>query len=75
MDGVEHRGAAGAEPPDIGAVAAPGRERRMTTGHSRDSVLRYLRGKPLGIVERSMGTAPDLNCWLDAFLEVDAASL
>jgi hypothetical protein len=39
MDDVECGGAAGAETSEIGAVAAPGRERRMTAGRKRDTVL------------------------------------
>jgi hypothetical protein len=52
MDDVDHEGAAGAETSDIGAVAAPGRERRMTAGRKRDAVLRLLRGESLEIVAR-----------------------
>ena len=55
MDDVERGGAAGAETSDIGAVAAPGRERRMTAGRKRDAVLRVLRGEPLEIVARELG--------------------
>jgi len=59
MDDVECGGAAGAETSDIGAVAAPGRERRMTAGRKRDAVLRVLRGEPLEIVARELAvTAP-----------------
>ena len=43
MDDVDRGGAASAETSDIGAVAAPGRERRMTAGRKRDAVLRVLR--------------------------------
>ena len=43
MDSDEIRGAAGAETSNIGAVAAPGRERRMTAGRKQDAVLRVLR--------------------------------
>jgi hypothetical protein len=43
MDDVDHEEAAGVESSDIGAVAAPGRERRMTAGRKRDAVLRLLR--------------------------------
>ena len=50
MDDVESGGAAGAETSDIGAVAAPGRERRMTAGRKREAVLRLLRGEPLELV-------------------------
>ena len=70
MDDVERGGAAGAETSDIGAVAAPGRERRMTAGRKRDAVLRVLRGEPLEIVARELAvTAADLSGWRDAFLE------
>ena len=41
MNDVECGGAAGAETSDIGAVAAPGRERRMTAGRKREG------GEPL----------------------------
>jgi transposase-like protein len=76
MDDVEHEGAAGAETSEIGSVAAPGRERRMTAGRKRDAVLRLLRGEPLEIVAREFGvTAADLSGWRDAFLEAGAASL
>jgi hypothetical protein len=76
MDDVEHGGAADAETSDIGAAAAPGRERRMTAGRKRDAVLRLLRGEPLEIVARGLGvTASDLSGWRDAFLDGGAASL
>jgi transposase len=76
MDDVECGGAAGAETSDIGAVAAPGRERRMTAGRKRDAVLRVLRGEPLEIVARELAvTAADLSAWRDAFLEAGALSL
>lgn len=76
MDDVEHGGAAAAETSDIGAVAAPVRERRMTAGRKRDAVLRLLRGEPLEIVAREFGvTAADLSGWRDAFLDAGAASL
>ena len=76
MDDVDHEGAAGVETPDIGAVAAPGRERRMTAGRKRDAVLRVLRGEPLEIVARELAvTAADLSGWRDAFLEAGSASL
>ena len=76
MDDVERGGAAGAETSDIGAVAAPGRERRMTASRKRDAVLRVLRGEPLEIVAREHAvTAADLSGWRDAFLEAGAASL
>ena len=74
MGDDERGGAAGAETPDIGAVAAPGRERRMTAGRKRDAVLRLLRGEPLEIVARELAvTAADLSGWRDAFLEAGAA--
>ena len=76
MDDIDHEGAAGAETSDIGAVAAPGRERRMTAGRKRDAVLRVLRGEPLEIVARELAvTAADLSGWRDAFLEAGSASL
>jgi hypothetical protein len=76
MDGIEHGGAAGAQTSDIGAVAAPGRERRMTAARKRDAVLRVLRGEPLEIVARGLVvTAADLSGWRDAFLEAGSASL
>jgi hypothetical protein len=76
MDDVERGGAAGAETPDIGAVAVPGRERRMTAGRKQDAVLRVLRGEPLEIVARELAvTAADVSGWRDAFLDAGAASL
>jgi hypothetical protein len=76
MDDVERGGAAGAETSNIGAVAAPGRERRMTAGRKQDAVLRVLRGEPLEIVARDLAvTAADLSGWRDAFLDGGAASL
>lgn len=76
MGDSERRGAAGAETSDIGAVAAPGRQRRMTTGRKRDAVLRVLRGEPLEIIARELSvTAADLSGWRDAFVEAGAASL
>jgi transposase len=76
MDDVERGGAAGAETSDIGAVAAPGRERRMTAGRKRDAVLRLLRGEPLEIVARELAvTAADLSGWRDGFLDGGAARL
>ena len=76
MDSMEREGAAGAETSDIGAVAAPGRDRRMTAGRKRDAVLRVLRGEPLEIVVRELAvTAADLSGWRDAFLEAGAVSL
>ena len=68
--GGNERGAAGAETSDIGAVAAPGRDRRMTAGRKRDALLRVLRGEPLEIVARELAvTAADLSGWRDAFLD------
>lgn len=76
MDENERGGAAGAETSDIGAVAAPGRDRRMTSVRKRDAVLRLLRGEPLEIVARDLAvTAADLSVWRDAFLDAGAASL
>ena len=76
MDGNEREGAAAAETSDIGAVAAPVRERRLTAGRKRDAVLRILRGEPLEIVARELAvTAADLSGWRDAFLDAGAASL
>jgi len=76
MDEVESGGAAGAETSDIGAAAAPGRERRMTAGRKRDAVLRLLRGEPLEIVAREFRvTAAALSGWRDAFLDAGSAGL
>jgi hypothetical protein len=76
MDDVESGGAAGAETSNIGAVAAPGRERRMTAGRKREAVLRLLRGEPLELVARELAvTAADLSGWRDAFLDGGSASL
>jgi hypothetical protein len=76
MDDVERGGAAGAETSDIGAVAAPDRERRMTASRKREAVLRVLRGEPLEIVARELAvTAADLSGWREAFLDAGAASL
>jgi hypothetical protein len=76
MDDVDHEEAAGTEASDIGAVAAPGRERRMTAGRKRDAVLRLLRGESLEIVARELAvTAADLSGWRDAFLAAGSASL
>ena len=76
MDENERGGAAGAETSDIGAVAAPGRERRMTAGRKREAVLRLLRGEPLELVARELAvTAADLSGWRDAFLDGGSASL
>jgi hypothetical protein len=76
MDGNERERAADAETSNIGAIAAPGRERRMTAGRKRDAVLRLLRGEPLEIVAREFTvTAADLSSWRDAFLQAGSASL
>ena len=76
MDDEERGGAASAETSGIGAVAAPGRERRMTAGRKRDAVLRVVRGEPLEIVARELAvTAAYLSGWRDAFLEAGAAAL
>jgi len=76
MGDVESGGAAGAETSDIGAVAAPGRERRMTAGRKREAVLRLLRGEPLELVARELAvTAADLSGWRDAFLDGGSATL
>ncbi len=76
MDDNERGEAAGAETSDIGAVAAPGRERRMTANRKADAVLRVLRGEPLEILARELAvTAADLSGWRDGFLEAGAASL
>ena len=75
MDDAEPGGAAGAKASRAGAAAAPGRERRMTSGRKRDAVLRVLRGEPLEIVARELAvTAADLSAWRDAFLEAGEAS-
>ena len=76
MGDIVRGGAAGAETSDIGASAAPGRQRRMTAGRKRDAVLRVLRGEPLEIVARDLAvTAADLSGWREAFLEAGAASM
>ena len=76
MDENERGGATSAETSNIGAVAAPGRDRRMTAGRKRDAVLRLLRGEPLEIVARELAvTAADLSGWRDGFLDAGAASL
>ena len=76
MDDNERGGAAGAETSDIAAVAAPGRERRMTANRKAEAVLRVLRGEPLEILARELAvTAADLSGWRDGFLEAGAASL
>ncbi len=76
MGDHEREGAAGAESSDIGAVAALGRDRRMTANRKEDAVLRVLRGEPLEIVGRELAvTAADLSGWRDAFLEAGSASL
>ena len=76
MGEIERGGAAGAETSDIGAVAAPCRERRMTARRKRDAVLRVLRGEPLEIVARELAvTAAALSGWREAFLDAGSASL
>jgi transposase-like protein len=76
MDDNERGGAACAETSGIGAVAAPGRERRMTANRKAEAVLRVLRGEPLEILARELAvTAADLSGWRDGFLEAGAASL
>ena len=76
MDDGGRGGAAGEEASRAGAVAAPGRERRMTAGRKREAVLRVLRGEPLEVVARELAvTAADLSAWRDAFLEAGEASL
>ena len=76
MDDNEGEGAAGAETSDIAAVAASGRERRMTANRKAEAVLRVLRGEPLEILARELAvTAADLSGWRDGFLEAGAASL
>ena len=45
----------GAMRSDIGAVAAPGRERRMTASHKREPVLQLVQGEPLELVARELG--------------------
>ena len=76
MDDAERGGAGGAETSDIGAAAAPGRERRMTAGRKRDAVLRVLRGEPLEIVARELAvTAAALSGWRDTFLDAGSAGL
>lgn len=76
MDDVTHEGAAGAETLDIGAVAAPGRERRLTARRQRDAVLRVVRGEPLEIAARELAvTAADASGWRETLLEAGSASL
>jgi hypothetical protein len=76
MGDIERGGAAGAETSDIGASAAPGRQRRMTAGRKRDAVLRVLRGEPLEIVARDLAvTAAELSGWRDAVLDAGSAAL
>mgnify|MGYP001554773209 CR=1 FL=1 len=76
MDDVERGGAVDAETSDIGAVAAPGRERRMTARRKQEAVLRVLRGEPLETVARACRvTAAELSGWRDAFLEAGATGL
>ena len=76
MGDNERGGAAVAQSSDMGAVAARGRERRMTAGRKRDAVLRVLRREPLEIVARELAvTAADLSGWREAFLDAGSASL
>ena len=76
MTDEKRGGAPGAETPDIGALGAPVRERRMTARRKQEAVLRLLRGEPLETVARELRvTAADLSGWRDAFLEAGAASL
>ena len=76
MGDIVRGGAAGAETSDIGASAAPGRQRRMTAGRKRDAVLRVLRGEPLEIVARDLAvTAAELSGWRDAFLDAGSTAL
>ena len=76
MDDNERGGAAGAETSGIGAVAAPGRERRRTANRKAEAVLQVLRGEPLEILARELAvTAADLSGWRDGFLEAGAANL
>jgi len=76
MDDHEREGASGAETPNIGASAAPCRQRRMTAARKQDAVLRVLRGEPLELVARSNEvSAADLSAWRDSYLAAGAASL
>ena len=76
MEGDEREGAACAEALDIGAVAALGRERRLTARGKRDAALRLLRGEPLEVAAREPAVrAAALSGWGDAFLEAGAAGL
>jgi len=76
MDDDGRGAAAGAETSGIGAVAAAGRERRMTASRKAEAVLRVLRGEPLEILARELAvTAAALSGWRDGFLEAGAASL
>lgn len=76
MGDHEREGAAGAETPNIGASAAPCRERRMTVARKQEAVLRVLRGEPLELVARANEvSAADLSAWRDSYLAAGAASL
>ena len=69
MDDNERGRPACAETSGVGAVAAPGRERRMTANRKAEAVLRVLRGEPLEILARELAvTAADLSGWRDGFL-------
>lgn len=74
MNDVERGGAAGAKASDIGAIAAPDRERHSTVRRKRDAMLRVLRGAPFEIVARDLAlTAANLSGWREAFLDIGAA--
>ncbi len=76
MDDREREGAVGAETPNIGASAAPGRQRRMTVARKQEAVLRLLRGEPLELVARANEvSAADLSAWRDSYLAAGSASL
>ena len=76
MGDHEREGAAGAETPNIGASAAPCRQRRMTVARKQEAVLRVLRGEPLELVARANEiSAADLSAWRDSYLAAGAASL
>ena len=76
MGDHEREGAAGAETPNIGASAAPCRQRRMTVARKQEAVLRVLRGEPLELVARANEvSAADLSAWRDSYLAAGASSL
>ena len=76
MDDHEGEGAAGAETPNIGASAAPCRQRWMTVARKQEAVLRVLRGEPLELVARANEvSAADLSAWRDSYLAAGASSL